>query len=261
MNIIKAKPGVFKGIQYRSRLEILWAAFFDQFGIEFDYEPERFELKLGSYLPDFYLKNVTYVEHKHHGSSPEGLWFEVKNPVLCTKEVEKGYLRGDFDRVRCVDEYSDPVRLMQSLVDHIFKTDPFPGLDFTPGTVVWFTPSDMYLGLQGYSGDITNRVLDEFESIVLNPFDDGWPAHQAFWKCPECNTISFSVGGHRPDSTRWLEEYGLKHTDTCKYNTASLPGLKSLQNYAEGINGDTLPLIDGNLVYYNYTHEVIGKAA
>ena len=46
----------YKGYRFRSRLEARWAVFFDALGIEWDYEPEGFELGNGErYLPDFFL--------------------------------------------------------------------------------------------------------------------------------------------------------------------------------------------------------------
>ena len=36
---IAAKPTLYKGIQYRSRLEATWACFFELAGIKYEYEP------------------------------------------------------------------------------------------------------------------------------------------------------------------------------------------------------------------------------
>jgi hypothetical protein len=46
---IAAKPTVYKGRQYRSRLEARWAAYFDLLGWPFEYEP----IDLGKWSPDF----------------------------------------------------------------------------------------------------------------------------------------------------------------------------------------------------------------
>jgi hypothetical protein len=49
----------YKGYRFRSRLEARWAVFFDALEIEWDYEPEGFDLgEYGWYLPDFYLKTL-----------------------------------------------------------------------------------------------------------------------------------------------------------------------------------------------------------
>lgn len=53
--MIKAIETEYNGYRFRSRLEARWAVFFDAAGIEYEYEPEGFELSCGRYLPDFYL--------------------------------------------------------------------------------------------------------------------------------------------------------------------------------------------------------------
>jgi hypothetical protein len=51
------------GCHFRSRLEARWATFFTELGIEWQYEPEVFDLPSGRYLPDFWLPRLSvYVE-------------------------------------------------------------------------------------------------------------------------------------------------------------------------------------------------------
>jgi len=71
---MKAIETVYNGYRFRSRLEARWAVFFDHAGIEYEYEPEGFELGDGTrYLPDFYF--------------PEYDWYaEVKAPRDGAKE-------------------------------------------------------------------------------------------------------------------------------------------------------------------------------
>lgn len=66
MNGIKAIETVYNGYRFRSRLEARWAVFFDTLGIEYQYEPEGFDLGDGLwYLPDFYIPTWdTFVEIK-----------------------------------------------------------------------------------------------------------------------------------------------------------------------------------------------------
>lgn len=47
----KAVPTLYRGVQYRSRLEAKWAAFFDLLKWPFQYEP----FDLGGWIPDFLL--------------------------------------------------------------------------------------------------------------------------------------------------------------------------------------------------------------
>lgn len=66
---IKPIETEYKGHRFRSRLEARWAVFFDALRIEWQYEPEGFEVPFEGetirYLPDFYLPKL-------------GLWVEVK---------------------------------------------------------------------------------------------------------------------------------------------------------------------------------------
>lgn len=57
MNRIKPIETRYNGYRFRSRLEARWAVFFDTLGVDYEYEPEGFELPNGEkYLPDFRLK-------------------------------------------------------------------------------------------------------------------------------------------------------------------------------------------------------------
>ena len=75
---IKAIQTQYKGYHFRSRLEARWAVFFDALGLEWQYEPEGFDLGDGVYyLPDFKVTNKD-------GSYA---WYEVKgdNIIDCEK--------------------------------------------------------------------------------------------------------------------------------------------------------------------------------
>jgi len=55
----------YKGYRMRSRVEARWGVFFDALGIQWEYEPEGYNLgKYGYYLPDFRLNSSVYVEIK-----------------------------------------------------------------------------------------------------------------------------------------------------------------------------------------------------
>lgn len=54
---IKPIETYYNGYRFRSRLEARWAVFLDALGVEYEYEPEGFELPSGKrYLPDFKVK-------------------------------------------------------------------------------------------------------------------------------------------------------------------------------------------------------------
>ena len=63
---IKPIETFYNGYRFRSRLEARWAVYFDSLGIEYEYEPEGYELSDGTkYLPDFYLTSMhMFVEVK-----------------------------------------------------------------------------------------------------------------------------------------------------------------------------------------------------
>ncbi len=84
----------YKGCLFRSRLEARWAVFFDDLGIEWQYEVEGFEKKISisndefgnvhefetvRYLPDFYLPQ-------------SGTWVEVKGSLKQTDARKMGLM-------------------------------------------------------------------------------------------------------------------------------------------------------------------------
>ena len=71
MNRIPGIPTTYKNIQFRSRLEAKWAAFFDLLGWKWQYEP----VDLNGYIPDFVLEGV------------ESVLVEIK-PAMSLTELE-----------------------------------------------------------------------------------------------------------------------------------------------------------------------------
>jgi hypothetical protein len=67
--MIKAKPTVYRGIQFRSRLEARWASFFDRLDWRYVYEP----FDCDGWIPDFllHLDTALLVEVKPAGSLRE----------------------------------------------------------------------------------------------------------------------------------------------------------------------------------------------
>ena len=79
---MKAIQTEYKGYLFRSRLEARWAVFFDACGVEWEYEPEGYDLGNGLYyLPDFLLHGVA-------GRSGEDLYVEVKGRMT-DEDAEK----------------------------------------------------------------------------------------------------------------------------------------------------------------------------
>lgn len=67
---IRAIETRYAGCRFRSRLEARWGVFFDKLGVEWQYEPQGYEVgPVGTpYLPDFYLP-------------ASGHWVEVKGKM------------------------------------------------------------------------------------------------------------------------------------------------------------------------------------
>lgn len=75
MNQLKAIQTEYKGYRFRSRLEARWAVFFDACGVDWEYEPEGYDLGSGlQYLPDFLLHGV-------QGRDGGDLYVEVKGQM------------------------------------------------------------------------------------------------------------------------------------------------------------------------------------
>lgn len=73
---IKVYPTIYNGTRFRSRNEARWALFFDLIEEPWSYEPRRFNLRHGSYLPDFHLPKAY---------AGRGMWIECK-PTYPTNE-------------------------------------------------------------------------------------------------------------------------------------------------------------------------------
>jgi len=66
--MIKAIQTKYNRRFFRSRLEARWAVFFDALGIQYEHEPEGYDLGSAQYLPDFWLPTFNF----------DGLFCEVK---------------------------------------------------------------------------------------------------------------------------------------------------------------------------------------
>jgi len=96
-NEFKVIPTYFNGVQFRSRLEARWAVFFRTLHINYEWEPESFDLGNGiCYIPDFYLPKYNggiYCEVKPHDGDFRKSWFfteKTGNPILlCEGQPER----------------------------------------------------------------------------------------------------------------------------------------------------------------------------
>ena len=80
MNEIRAIQTEYRGYLFRSRLEVRWAVFFDACGVDWEYEPEGYDLGNGLYyLPDFLLHGVT-INHGYFKKNCD-IYVEVKGQM------------------------------------------------------------------------------------------------------------------------------------------------------------------------------------
>jgi hypothetical protein len=100
---IKAIETEYAGCRFRSRLEARWAVFFDQLGIQWQYEVEGLELADGTrYLPDFVLpKYRTYVEVK---GGDDALAADLSRLQRFAAEVGRLLVLGEVPNVSDRDE-------------------------------------------------------------------------------------------------------------------------------------------------------------
>ena len=84
MSDIKPIQTEYKGYKFRSRLEARWAVFFDACGVDWEYEPEGYDLGDGIYyLPDFLIHGC-WARRCH----PIDLYVEVKG-IMTNEDRQK----------------------------------------------------------------------------------------------------------------------------------------------------------------------------
>jgi len=100
--MIKAIETTYRGYRFRSRLEARWAAVFDALNVQWEYEPEGFDVDGEWYLPDFWLvREHTWVEIKPAGQKPDAKHSKFLQAVEAETTTEVDSLRlklPDFGR-------------------------------------------------------------------------------------------------------------------------------------------------------------------
>lgn len=113
---IKPIETQYKGYRFRSRLEARWAVFFDTLGLNWEYEPEGYDLgPAGYYLPDFYLRD-------------KGLFVEIKPTFESAKaNADKFSAMANHKPILCLfDLPSEPPTKAQGL---LWALDPGEAVD------------------------------------------------------------------------------------------------------------------------------------
>lgn len=195
----------YEGYRFRSRLEARWAVFFKEAGIQFEYEPQGFNLGFGAgaYLPDFYLPQFrAYVEIKPMSISDAAereakyklreLFYEstARNP-----EEENENAPG----IICLFCKGDPVECVPEIMCNECND--------SGGGTTWWWEARFYKGADYYQ-DCDNGWLftpDDCTTIAVGPKrkDSGYSDRtfsDSNWK--ECGLFeSFTLSGYEDDLT------------------------------------------------------------
>jgi len=137
---MKAYPTLYRGIQFRSRLEAKWAAFFDNLGWPWEYEP----IDLDGYIPDFILTFPgpgikIYGDKSGHYS---GLLLVEVKPALKFEDLSKykDKIKGWEGEVLIVGAkifYTNVIGLMFDRSDFLFLDWGGGYLSICPGCKRW----------------------------------------------------------------------------------------------------------------------------
>ncbi len=83
----KAIPTLYRGVQFRSRLEAKWAAFFDAMGWPWQYEP----FDLAGWIPDFLIGRHIVAEIKPVTSYPNEVIREIDAALPVERDIDGRY--------------------------------------------------------------------------------------------------------------------------------------------------------------------------
>lgn len=168
--MVKAIKTTYDGINFRSRLEAKWAAFFQMLGWPFEYEP----FDLDGYIPDFVLKF-----HKP-------LLVEVKPEIVFGKlgqYVEK-IIRSGWEG--------------EALIVGATLWDPWSG-DIRPGRDCYIK-----LGLLVYSKEDRDDISNCSEAVICGACwrssHDKLISDEGDWSCRLCGSYTGEAWG---DSSAW----------------------------------------------------------
>lgn len=160
---------IYNGYRFRSRLEAKWAVFFDSAGIEYEYEPQGYELPDGrKYLPDFYLINV-YPRFSNY----RGIWLEVKGALSDEDYSRISIFSGDYDTDKNLKERPIIIvgQIPKSCYDvffdvfdnRLFNFNLVDGDNYTG----FFYKTDSRIELQGFDNVDSLKGFEHFNNALL----------------------------------------------------------------------------------------------
>jgi hypothetical protein len=161
MNTIKSIPTSYAGINFRSRLEAKWAAFFDLCGWKWSYEPEGFD----GWIPDFSLGELpTLVEVKPFLREEE--WKSCIEKIVASGCKHNVVLLGS-DATFFLDDKNQETPMIGWLVEcysNPWEPTSFDIFDLNFG----YTEGNDKLGLCPMGGGWTNYIWDVPKNIYLD---------------------------------------------------------------------------------------------
>lgn len=137
MTEFRARPTVYKGIKMRSRLEAGFAAWLDENGFEWEYEPQAFASEKGQYLPDFKLSEIDVAASATDATSATA-YVEVKPDSFEFSDVDE---HARLARSMAVIHESEPHTLLL-----LVRPSSVFALGTTPGRFGWAPMSWVWAG-------------------------------------------------------------------------------------------------------------------
>lgn len=157
---IKAIETVYNGYRFRSRLEARWAVFFDVLGIEYQYEPEGYDLFGTWYLPDFWLPELSH-------------WVEIKPANVTADDHERCHDLFIMTEQKVLllagSPWPDEYKIFPK-PSWTYKTEQIPPLEFAQCA----NCHSLWMGFEGFGalhiggGQPTDRPCDETGETIVS---------------------------------------------------------------------------------------------
>lgn len=169
---MKAIETKYKGYRFRSRLEARWAVFFDALGLQWEYEPEGFDLgDAGWYLPDFRVRGTDT-----NGDKMD-YWFEVK--PACVQIPKSAQKKLDAFGSAIHQEYAGGFILLDGIPEY---NRPYKSLDprsgFCDEFLLWSSRMRPWWvnSSEGVGGEFIHASMygDSYQYAKLHGYTGGW---------------------------------------------------------------------------------------
>lgn len=181
MYTIPAIPTRYNGVNFRSRLEAKWAAFFDLLGWRWDYEPVDFP----GWIPDFVIygkRNPVYVEVKPFDLKGTDAW-KTQNPNIAnvlkkigsaTKQKHELMLLGSNGLFGSASIGGWCIGLLGESIE---------GYNVVWGGCLMTSDSQGKLGFCSDIGDWTDRISGEYVRAAAGNLEESEEEHLLeYWK-------------------------------------------------------------------------------